>query len=72
MTDNTQKTSFLADFKDSNDAKAAFQIAVEARNAYWDALGDLEAQLGIEVEGDDLNDVDPDWETFLTSMDEKE
>lgn len=53
---------------EKQDAKTAFEIAVQARDAFWDALGDLEAQLdGIEVRNDDLDD-DFTYDEFLDHL----
>lgn len=37
-------------------AESAHERARIAQNAYWDALSDLEAELDIELDGEDLND----------------
>ena len=43
-------------------AEALLQIAQETQDAFWDALSDLEAELGVDVSGDiDLSLATIDW-----------
>jgi hypothetical protein len=46
---------------DRSEAKAFLAAAREAQTAFWDALSELEAVLGVEVDGDsDLENTDID------------
>jgi hypothetical protein len=50
---------------------AKFEKAVEARNAHWDALRELELEMGCEVESEDFQSYEvDDILVFLSDFDE--